>query len=183
MNAIHTGVSEPIITECYLRHSDGRHVTVDIPYRGDHFNLSTGECRVARIIGGIRYDTSRATLIAGTGMLDEDTGAYWLKRLYRATHGAYFELRMVWPDEFGFEDTNFIRPMSEDRVLNFARTLVLPHDCMRFLLNWYWTGWIPRNDVLAQAWAERVLSDDDCEWLLSEMPRCAQSLLHVEDDW
>jgi len=168
MNAIHTKVPEPIVNDEYLRNGDGSHVTVSSPFRGDHFNLSTGECSVARVIGGVRYDTVRATLIASVGMVDKDTLEYGLKRLYRATYGAYFLLRMQWTDEQGFRATDFILPIADGDVLGFARILVPPRDCARFLRDWYCSGWIPRNDIVAQQWAEDCLSADDCEAVMLE---------------
>src|SRR5450755_961502 len=108
MNAIHK-IPEPIINDHRLRNGDGSHVTVGVPFRGDHFDLTTGECTVARVIGGVRYDTVRATLIASACAVDEDTGDYRLKRLYRASHGAYFVLCMEWSDELGFNLPDFIK--------------------------------------------------------------------------
>lgn len=168
MNAIQTRVPEPIINEHYPRNLNGNHMTVGIPFRGDHFNLSTGECCVARVIGGIRYDTVRATLIAGVSSVDEDTGAYRLKRLYRATHGNYFVLDMQWSGETGFDNPDFIQPINDDSVLRVARFITPPRDCMRFFCDWYCAGWIPRNDVEAQKWAEFCLSADDCETVMVE---------------
>lgn len=55
-------VPEPIMREEYTRNGGGSHVTLGAPARGDHFNLNTGEVTVARVIGGVRYDTVRATL-------------------------------------------------------------------------------------------------------------------------
>lgn len=50
-------VPEPIMREEYTRNGDRSHVTLGARARGDHFNLSTGEVTVARVIGGVRYDT------------------------------------------------------------------------------------------------------------------------------
>lgn len=158
-------VPEPIMREGYIRNGDGSHVTLSVPARGDHFNLSTGEVTVARVIGGVRYDTVRATLIAGKSGLDEICH-YELRRLYRASHGAYFLLRMDWSDEEGFFGTDFIKPTPDVHVLTIARMMIAPADCLDFLRNWYCAGWIPRNDIEAQQWAEQMLSADDCEEVL-----------------
>lgn len=155
-------VPEPIMREGYICNSDGSHVTLSVPARGDHFNLSTGEVTVARVCGGVRYDTVRATLIAGKSGLDEICH-YELRRLYRASHGAYFLLRVDWSDEEGFFGTDFIKPTPDAHVLTIARMMVAPADCLDFLRNWYCAGWIPRNDIEAQQWAEQMLSADDCE--------------------
>ena len=168
MNTIQTKVPKPIINEYYLRNGNGSHMTVGIPYRGDHFNLSTGECSVARVIGGVRYDTVRAALIASMSAIDEDTGTYRVKRLYRSMHGAYFVLNMQWSDEYGFPDPDFIQPISDESVMNVARFIIPPQDCFRFLNDWYCAGWIPRNDIDAQKWAESCLSADDCETVMVE---------------
>ena len=158
-------VPEPIMREEYIRNGDGSHVTLGAPVRGDHFNLSTGEVTVARVIGGVRYDTVRATLIAGKSGFDE-IGNYELRRLYRATHGGYFLVRMDWSDDEGFHGTDFIKPTADAHVLTMARMMIAPNDCLEFLRNWYCAGWIPRNDIEAQQWAEQMLSADDCEEVL-----------------
>jgi len=163
-----TKVPEPIMRERYIRNGDGSHVTLSVPARGDHFNLSTGEVTVARVIGGVRYDTVRATLIAGKGGLDEICH-YELWRLYRASHGAYFLLRMEWSDEEGLFGTDFIKPTPDAHVLTIARMMVTPPDFLAFLRDWYCAGWIPRNDIEAQQWAESTLSADDCEEILLEI--------------
>lgn len=160
-----TKVPEPIIREAYRRNSDGSHVSMSVPARGDHFNLSTGEVNVARIIAGVRYDTVRATLVAGKSGID-DVGNYELRRLYRAAHGAYFLLRMDWSDEEGFYGPDFIHPLADADVLMTVRTIIAPTDCLVFLRDWYCAGWIPRNDAEAQLWAEQTLSADDCEEVL-----------------
>lgn len=160
-----TKAPAPILREVYVRHADGAHVTLGVPTRGDHFNLSTGEVSVARVIGGVRYDTVRAQLIAGKSGLDEIC-RYELRRLYRATHGACFLLRMDWSDEEGFYGTDFIKPIADPDVLMIARMMIAPGDCLTFLRDWYGQGWIPRNDSEAQKWAEQTLSADDCEEVL-----------------
>jgi hypothetical protein len=169
MTTIHNKAPDPIVNENYLRNGDGSHLTVGSPFRGDHFDLSTGECNVARVIAGIRYDTAQATLIASKGTIDEDACNYRLNRLYRASHGAFFLLTMEWSHEEGFVGPDFIRRVADEMVLTFARDIVPPADCVRFFRDWYCTGWIPRNDSEAQGWAEFCLSADDCEAVMLEI--------------
>lgn len=80
-----TKVPEPIMRERYFRNGDGSHVTLSVPARGDRFDIGTGEVDFARIIGGVRYDTVRATLVADRSGLDK-IDPYELRRLYRAGH-------------------------------------------------------------------------------------------------
>ncbi|MHB8474603.1 MAG: hypothetical protein ACYDC8_17525 [Gammaproteobacteria bacterium] len=165
---MNNNVPNPIINDHRLRNGDGSHVTVSAPYKGDHFDLTTGDITVARVIGGKRYDTAQATLIASEGVVDTDTGGYRLKRLYRANHGGYFTVRMEWENDIGFGQENFISSILEDQVLGVARMIVQHSDCLRFLREWYCAGWIPRNDIQAQEWAEDSLPADDCEAILFE---------------
>ena len=159
---------KPIIRESHIRNSDGSPVKLTVPSRGDHFDISTGEVSVARIIGGVRYDTVRATLIVAKSGLDA-IGTYEMRRLYRATHGAYFLLHMDWSIDEGFYGTDFIKPTFDGHVLMIARTMIAPTDCLAFLRDWYCQGWIPRDDSDAQQWAESTLSADDCEEVLLQL--------------
>ncbi|MGH8190787.1 MAG: hypothetical protein ACREP2_05010 [Rhodanobacteraceae bacterium] len=165
MSRIPIPIPEPILTGEFLARHDGRHILLGKAERGDEFDLTTGECRVARVIRGIRYDTAKAILVVGSSALELADG-FSLQRLYRAEHLAWFLLRMEWWDGIGFRNEDFIRPVPDEHVLHRVRGIIRTADALHFLLDWYCGGWIPRNDRYARSWAEEALSADDCEIVL-----------------
>lgn len=166
---------KPILRGESIRRLDGTPITLAGPHAGDHFNLTTCQCRISRIIHGQRYDTDRSLLVAGTSRVDFADG-FMLHQLYRADDGAFFALHMLWWRELGFSTAHFIQPLTDSKVLATARSIVQPVDCRDFLLGWYSLGWLPRDDACVRAWAEAVLSADDCAMVLDcidAMPEAA----------
>lgn len=153
----------PIRNEAKLMRSDATPLVVGT--QGDFFNLTTGDCHVARYLDGFWFDTSRSLLVAGVAITTPNDG-FALHRLYRAEHLAWFVLEMQWWGRIGFRNDHFIHPLPDAQVVNTARSPVGNAGTLRFLLDWYVNGWIPRNDVLARAWAEEALSPTDCDLVL-----------------
>jgi hypothetical protein len=168
MNTIERQIPKPIVHESRIRRGDGSDFTILRARMGDSFNLSTGEVRVARIIGGIRYDTTQADLVFGYGDF-HGYCCYRLYRLYRTSAGRFFWLHMQWAEEEGFVGMDAISILENDRILPAVKIWMSDSDVREFLLNWYCPGWLPLDDTFAQPWAESVLSADDCEKVLAAM--------------
>lgn len=156
----------PIRNEAILTHPDTTPLVIGT--QGDFFNLTTGDCHVARYLNGFWFDTSRSMLVAGVAMTTPADG-FALHRLYRTEHLTWFVLEMLWWDRIGFRNDDFIHPIPDAQVVNTARSLVGNAGSLRFLLDWYANGWIPRNDNLARSWAEEALSPDDCDIVLANI--------------
>ncbi|MEO8801806.1 MAG: hypothetical protein ABI375_00445 [Rudaea sp.] len=166
MTTTQTAAPTPIIREDRVHYvNDGELILTD-QRRGDRFNLSTGEVVAARMINGNRYDTSRATIILGSGEF-HSYGCYSLRRLYRTHQGKFFLLQMGWATDVGFIGIQSISVVEQEQVLTLAKTLLHGRDVSAFLLEWYCSGLLPRDDAFAQALAESVLSADECEMVLA----------------
>jgi hypothetical protein len=154
------GWPAPIVNDQHLPPVEGEHPTVLLPDFDDSFDFTTGDCRIARTLNGIRCDTRDATLCASVGSVDAANG-YFLRRLYRASAGHWFAVRLDWWHTFGLWGDDFIVQVPVDRVLDVARAVVPDKDCRRFLTDWYCGGWIPRCDDCARHWATHSLSGED----------------------
>jgi hypothetical protein len=166
MNTI--AIPAPIIRECRVSLIDGTEINIKKPPQGDSYNLSTGEVSVARVIGGIRYDTVRASLVVGAG---EFYGycSYKLCRLYRTADGKFFTAQMQWSSDEGFIDLMPILVLEETNVLTVAKNLLAKDDITQFLRDWYCSGLLPLDDGFVQNWAETILSADECEAVLAAL--------------
>lgn len=168
MNTIESQVPEPIVHETRLRRGDGSDFVIVRPRMGDKFNLSTGEVHVARVIGGVRYDTGQAALVFGYGEF-HGYFCYRLFRLYRTGAGRFFWLHMQWAEEEGFVGTDAISVLEDRQILPALRIWMPDDKIYEFLLKWYCPGWLPRDDAFSQAWAESTLSADECEKIQAAM--------------
>lgn len=159
---------EPIQAETRLQNLDGSDVIVDVPEFGDSYNLGTGEVTVARMIAGIRYDTTTASLVAGIG---EYFGfhRYALSRVYRTADGRFFQVKMVWSEDPDFTGSAGIEPLEDDAVLAALHIHVADSKLAELVRDWYCTGLLPRNDGFIQRWAESALSADECERVMAAM--------------
>lgn len=144
---------------------ENEHVIVERERRKDHLDLTTCECAVARMIGGVRYGTGDADLVASHSLIDDDQ-IFLLRQLYRGHDARWFLLQVQWFFESRRCNDNLIVPIPDDKVLGQLRTLVRDDDCFALLRDWYGNGWIPRNDAFVQKWAEDVLSADDCAYVV-----------------
>lgn len=151
----------PVIRGHLIGARDGGHWIFTKPHRGDQFDLTTGACRMACIIDGIRYDTSTATLVARHSGIDV-YGLFHFRWLFLANHGAWFTVSVDGRVEQMLETSSHLRVVPPESVLDVARLMIQPDDCLRFLVDWYCGGWIPRNDGYVRSWAEEALSADDC---------------------
>ncbi|HEX7369990.1 MAG TPA: hypothetical protein VF284_06890 [Rhodanobacteraceae bacterium] len=160
------GFPDPVINDQHLPPVNGEHPTVYAERCNDSFDFTTGECRIARRMDGIPFDTSDATLCASVGTLDIANG-YSLRRLYRVSFDYWFAVRLDWWHTYGLWDDDFVAEVPRDRLLDAARALVPDKDCRRFLIDWYCGGWMPRCDDCARHWATHVLSGEDRETVLA----------------
>lgn len=161
---------DPIIYGHLIGARDGGHWTFTKPHWGDWFDLTSGECRMARVIAGIRYDTSISTLVARHSGIDV-YGLFHFRWLFLASHGAWFAVHVEGQVEQFRETFSDLRLVPAQSVLQVARLMIQPGDCLRFLTEWYCAGWIPHDDDEARSWAEEVLSADDCEKVLDAIAR------------
>lgn len=159
---MNTNIPESIQAETRLQNLDGSDVIVDVPEFGDSYNLGTGEVTVARMIGGIRYDTTAASLVAGIG---EYFGfhRYALSRVYRTADGRFFQVKMVWSEDPDFTGSAGIEPLEDDAVLATLHIHVADSKLTELVRDWYCPGLLPRDDGFIQRWAESALSADDCQ--------------------
>jgi hypothetical protein len=162
-----TTIPAPIVCETRVSKLEGGEICTNDPRHGDSYNLSTGEARVARMIGGIRYDTAEASLVYGAGEYFGN-GCYALSRLYRANDGKFFVLQMIQVgDEFA--DIKAITVLEEARVLETAKYLLAEREVLKFLREWYCSGLLPLDDAFVQEWAEATLSADECQAVLAAL--------------
>jgi hypothetical protein len=159
-----TNLPAPIVCETRVSRLKGGEICVREPRHGDFYNLTTGEARVTRMIGGIRYDTADASLVYGTGEYF-GVGCYILSRLYRTPDGKFFLLQMISGGE-EIADIKAISVVEEDHVLETAKHLLAESELFKFLREWYCSGLLPLNDAFVQEWAESILSADECQGLL-----------------
>ena len=160
----------PIIYGHLIGARDGGHWTFTKPHWGDWFDLTSGECRMARVISGLRYDTSISTLVARHSGIDV-YGLFHFRWLFLASHGAWFTVHVEGQVEQFRETSSELRLVPTQSVLQVARLMIQPGDCLRFLTEWYCGGWIPRDDDEARSWAEEVLPANDCEKVLDAIAR------------
>jgi hypothetical protein len=166
MNVQENALPQSIVREARLLYAGGKEFELRDERREDNYNLSTGEVRVARIMQGIRYDTTRATLVVGDGEFSGND-SYRLRRLYRTKNGTFFLLQMLWSAELGFIDRPAIVVVEDEAVLGVAKGLLRGEDILPFMLDWYCAGLLPLDDAYVQRWAEAILSADKCEAVLS----------------
>lgn len=157
---------EPIIRGHLIGARDGGHWLFTKPHWNDRFDLTSGECRMARVIRGLRYDTSASVLVARHSGIDV-YGLFHFRWLFLANHSAWFTVHIEGQVEQFRETSSDLRIVPTQSVLQVARLMIEPGDCLRFLTEWYGGGWVPRDDDEARAWAEEVLSADDCEMALN----------------
>lgn len=161
-----TTIPEPIVRETRVQYLDGEDMCIDDPRHRDTCNLGTGEVHVARMIGGVVYDTAKADLVVGVG---EYFGAtcYALSRLYRSPDGKFFVLRMATASNLAsFKLEAITEP---DEVLSTARDHVGASRAADFLRIWYCSGLLPLDDEFARDWAESVLPVAECESVLAAL--------------
>lgn len=156
---------EPIIHGHLIGARDGGHWVFTKPHWDDWFNLTSGECRMARVIRGIRYDTSASVLVARHSGIDV-YGLFHFRWLFLANHGAWFTVHIDGQVEQFRETSSDLRLVPAQSVMQVARLMIEPDDCLRFLTAWYGGGWIPRDDDEVRSWAEEALSANDCEIVL-----------------
>lgn len=151
----------PIVNDVHLPRDPARS-EIDGPEDATRINMATGECRIARLIRGVLYDTDHSTLVASVSCVDAANG-YNLRRLYRTDAGNWFVVHLQWWHRI-FATTDWIVwPLPDEAVLLMASSLVPDKDCAAFLLDWYGAGLVPRNDELAEHWAKDTLSGQDLE--------------------
>lgn len=161
-----TNIPASIVCETRVSKLEGGEICIADPRHGDYYNLSTGEVRVARMIGGVRYDTADASLVYGAG--EYFGGCYALSRLYRANDGKFFVLQMIQVgDEFA--DIKAITVLEEACVLETARHFIIGREVLKFLCEWYCSGLLPLDDAFVQEWAEATLSADECQTVLAAL--------------
>lgn len=157
----HAEFPPPIVNDIYLPASTGE-VGRDNSATGTRLNVVTGEYRIAELIRGILYDTDRSTLVASVTSIDAANG-FNLRRLYRTGEGYWFAVHLSWWHRLFVVADEFLWPLPDDAVLGIATALVPDKDCLRFILDWYAAGLIPRNDAIANCWAKHVLTGADLE--------------------
>lgn len=159
---MNTNTPEPIRAETRLQYLDGSDVIVDVPEFGDSYNLGTGEVTVARMIGGIRYDTTTASLVAGIG---EYFGfhRYALSRVYRTADGGFFQVKMMWSEDPEFTGSAGIELLEDDAVLATLQIHVADSKLAELVRDWYCPGLLPRDNGFIQRWAESAMSADNCQ--------------------
>lgn len=167
---------EPYVRETRVQRIDGTDIQPTLDKAGDAWNLSTGEVAVARVVGGIRYDTANAELIIGVGEYF-GSGAYAAFRLYRTDSGRFFRLHLVWQADTA---TAKIKPLpdGESSVLSLAKIMLGNQDVAAFLKNWYCQGLLPLDDAFVQEWAEESLSANECQNFLVAL--ASRHVLHTE---
>jgi hypothetical protein len=155
----------------FVEYDDGAAIPIRRMLAGVGYpNASTDPHGVSRVIDGLRYDTHQAALVASVFELDDAWDLHqW--GLFRGDHGRWFVVKMRTGYQEGAEIVQTIHPLPDGRVLGFARNLVTPELCLRFLLDWYCTGWIPRNDPFVRDWAEADLSAGDCQTVMAALAR------------
>jgi hypothetical protein len=161
---------ESIIRGHLIGARDGGHWIFTKPHWDDRFDLTSGECRMARVIGGLRYDTAASVLVARHSGIDV-YGLFHFRWLFLANHGAWFTVHIDGQVEQFRETASDLRLVPTQSVLQVARLMIEPGDCLRFLTEWYGGGWIPRDDDEARSWAEEILPADDCERVLGAIAR------------
>jgi hypothetical protein len=173
---MNTNTPEPFVRETRVQRIDGRDIQPTLDKAGDAWNLSTGEVAIARVAGGIRYDTAYAELIMGVGEYF-GSGAYAAFRLYRTDSGRFFRLHLVWQADTA---TAEIKPLpdGEISVLSLAKTMLGNQDVAEFLKSWYCQGLLPLDDAFVQEWAEESLSADECQNVLVAL--ASRHVLHAE---
>lgn len=154
-----------IVSETRVNELDNKEVFIGNPRYGDCVNLSTGKASVVRMIGGLRYDTTASSLVAGVG---EYIGfrIYVLLRLYRTQEGRFFGLKMF---SFDGDARIDLQAFEEHEALAIARSLVAAENVMEFLREWYCAGLLPINDEFVRDWAESVLPVEECEAMLAAL--------------
>ena len=153
---------DPIVNETRVRHGGGADLIIGDRTKNDYINLTTGEVRVARIVDGVRLDTTQATLIFGRGTFGD---TYRLVRLYRTVAGKFFALNGEWADEFGIIGGDLLHPIDDGRVMPVAQIYIGATGTLPFLRDWYGGGWLPRDERSVGRWAAAVLSADAYETL------------------
>ena len=161
-----TKLLAPIVCETRVRVLDGEDLCIKNHRHGDTYNLTTGEVHVARMIGGVRYDTTNASLVVGFG---EYFGycCYTLSRLYRTNDGKFFLLQMQWAADVGLIGMKAIDEVHD--VLTVAKNILLESQTAEFLREWYCSGLLPLDDEFVRDWAESVLPADECEAVLAAL--------------
>jgi hypothetical protein len=156
----------PIVCETRVSELEGGDLFIKNPRHGDTYNLTTGEVHVARMIGGVRYDTATATLIVGVGEYF-GLSCYLLSRLYRTNDGKFFQLQMQWAGDVGIIDMQVISDVHD--VLTVAKSHLPESRTAEFLREWYCTGLLPLDDEFVRNWAESVLPVEECEAVLAAL--------------
>lgn len=141
--------------------ADGEPFIVENAQRKDSLDLTTCKCKVARVINGFRYDTQDADLVASRSFVNL-TQDFSLRQVYRGHDNRWFRLQVNWFFESKRCNDDLIVPIAYCGVLTELRRLVRDGDCFTFLRDWYAAGWLPRNDLFVQQWAEATLSADEC---------------------
>jgi hypothetical protein len=157
---------KPIRSGPGLGSPEDKHFIVENARRKGYLDLTTCECKVARVIGGIRYGTGDADLVASRSLIEVEQ-YFSLRQLYRGRDGRWFLLQVQWTFDSERCNDNLIVPIAYYDVLDELRTLVCEDDCFELLRDWYCQGWLPRNDMVVQQWAEAVLSADDCQYVIN----------------
>ncbi|HEX7369992.1 MAG TPA: hypothetical protein VF284_06900 [Rhodanobacteraceae bacterium] len=146
-----------------------KHFIVENARRKDYLDLTTCECRVARVIDGVRYGTGDADLVASRSVIEVNQ-YFSLRQLYRGRDERWFLLQVQWFFDSERCNDNLIVPIAYQSVLGELRQLVSDDDCFALLRDWYVDGWLPRNDGFVQQWAEATLSADDCLFVINAFP-------------
>lgn len=149
-----------------LRTRRDAHFIVEPARHGDVLDLTSCDCSIARVINGIRYDTRRAFLVAAMSCFSDDM-FFGLRQIFRGFDHRWFALQVQLTLDSGACNDNLIMPIPDERVLPSLRQMLREEDCWPLLRYWYCGGWIPRNDAIAQEWAEAVLAADDCQQIIN----------------
>jgi hypothetical protein len=161
-----TNMPAPIVCETRVSELEGGDLCISNPRHDDSYNLTTGEVHVARMIGGVRYDTTNASLVVGFGEYF-GLSCYMLSRLYRTNDGKFFQLQMRWAGDVGSIDIQAISEVHD--VLTIAKNHVLESRTAEFLRGWYCSGLLPLDDEFVRNWAESVLPVAECEAVLAAL--------------
>lgn len=161
---LNCALPKPIVRETRLRFST-TDLIVGFPTMNDYINLSTGEVHVARIINGVRVDTTRAALVVGCGIYHG--GSYTLDRIYRLPHGEFVSFSIEWGEDVGMIGKPILTPLEPSRVLPVAKRHLDRRDFLPFLRNWAGGGWMPADEAFVQRWAANDLSADEYETLFA----------------
>lgn len=159
-----TNTPAPIVCETRVNKLDGGDLLIKNPRYGDTYNVSTGEAHVARMIGGVRYDTASASLVVGLG---EYFGlcCYMLSRLYRTNDGKFFQLQIRWAGDDGLVDMQVVSEAHD--ILTAAKNHLSEDRTAEFLRGWYCSGLLPLDDEFVRNWTESVLPVEACEAVLA----------------